>query len=101
MVDAKELTITYSRIDIPTRLTTKVHLVANKKAFYGQGLDSNGFFLIQGAKQKGTVFEGGVVYGGKFKLQLNGVMNQHQNDLKFKGSWKNLANNTAGEFELC
>lgn len=107
--NCKELTLTYSRMDIPARLTTKVHMLSNKKAFYGLGLDSNGFFIIQGQKVKGTnqgsvlkgkPFEGTVVYGGKYKLQLNGVVNEVNNVFNFKGSWQNLANNMTGEFDL-
>lgn len=108
MKDAVEFAISYSRPDVPQMLVTRAHIVVAKKAIFGLGRDNNGFFVVSGQKVKDanakrggyTKFNIGVVYGGKFKIQLDGQMKEDHHIKTFKGTWKNSSINMAGVFEF-
>lgn len=106
--DAIEFSISYSRPDVPQMLVTRAHIVIAKKALFGMGRDNNGFFVISGqkvsdkaAKSAGhTKFNISVVYGGKFKIQLNAVMSETNKIRALKGTWTNPGIGASGTFDI-
>ena len=71
------------------------------------GRDNNGFFVISGtkvpdaaAKKAGhTKFNISVVYGGKFKIQLDALMVETNKIRNLKGTWTNSSLGVVGTFD--